>query len=149
MVTYEAENAQCGFNYVSACSNSMGIMCHTTMGFENCEDLVASTSFCLTTDNLSCSTHEICGEIVSFEGFYSPSNDAVMGFKLTSDSSEVYDFGTVKASIRSNSQLARSSGVEAINGAIVGMDANSVGFFMYFGFRLEYHDYVHSLEEKA
>jgi hypothetical protein len=67
-----------------------------------------------------------------------------MGFKLTSDSSEVYDFGTVNSQ-----QGARSSGEEAINGAIVGMDANSVGFFMYFGFRLEYHDYVQNLEEEA
>jgi hypothetical protein len=86
----------------------------------------------------------LTSHIVAFEGFINSDNDAVMGFKLTDETGEVYDLGTT-----SLEQGAASTGKEAINGAVVGMDANLTGFFMYFGFRLEYHDYVNGLEETA
>jgi hypothetical protein len=67
-----------------------------------------------------------------------------MGFTLTDGTGASYDFG-----VTDSAQGALSSGETAVNGAVVGMDANQSGAFMYYGLRLEYHDYVNELESSA
>ena len=89
----------------------------------------------------SCTTAEITGEVVAFEGFIMTSNDQVMGFKITDDSGNTYDLGVIN-----NPTGTSSLGEEAINGAIVGLEFNQTGYFGFLGLRLEYHDYVHALE---
>jgi hypothetical protein len=44
--------------------------------------------------------------------------------------------------------VATSMGEEWVTGAIIGFSYSSSGLMAYFGLRLEYHDYVHALEEQ-
>jgi hypothetical protein len=62
-----------------------------------------------------------------------------MGFRMTTDSGQVYVAGTIDL------ETVESDEFIPINGAVVGFDYNSQGLFGYFGLRLEYHEYVNAL----